>query len=130
MPSPRNAGRMPLSVFVVEDEALVALNLEDMLAELGCSIIGPAMRVGRARAMIEGGIGADVAILDVNVAGEQIFPVAEMLAERGVPIVFATGYDRDGLPERWHDQTILQKPYTMDDVARSLASATGRAAEE
>jgi DNA-binding NtrC family response regulator len=123
MPSLHDSGRGPLSVFVVEDEALVALNLEDMLADLGCSIVGPAMRVDRARAMIEGGMSADVAILDVNVAGEQVFPIAEMLAARGVPIVFATGYDRDGLPEAWHGRTILQKPYTLDDVSRSLKAA-------
>ncbi len=118
----------PLNVFVVEDEALVALNLEDMLAELGCSIVGPAMRIERAREMIESGINADVAILDVNVAGEQVFPVAEMLAQRGVPIVFATGYDREGLPENWHGRTILQKPYTLGDVSRSLAAAVSREA--
>lgn len=123
---PEGSPPAPLSVFVVEDEALVALNLEDMLTDLGCAIVGPAMRVERARAMIEDGIRADVAILDVNVAGEQVFPIAQMLAERGVPIVFATGYDRDGLPSIWHERTILQKPYTLDDVSRSIASATGR----
>lgn len=115
-----------LTVFVVEDEALVALNLEDMLGELGHRVLGPAMRIARARAMIEGDFSADVAILDVNVAGEPVFPVAEMLAGRGVPIVFATGYDRDGLPAAWHGCAILQKPYTIEDVARSLKSAVLR----
>lgn len=124
----QNNGLSPLNVFVVEDEALVALNLEDMLAELGCAIVGPAMRIERARAMIENGIQADVAILDVNVAGEQVFPIAEMLAARGVPIVFATGYDREGLPQDWHNRTILQKPYTLGDVSRSLAAAVAREA--
>lgn len=118
----------PLTVFVVEDESLVALNLEDILADLGCAVIGPAMRLERARTMVEGDFQADVAILDVNVAGEQIFPVAQMLVERGVPIVFATGYDKDGLPEAWHAHTILQKPYTLDDVSRSLQMAVGAAA--
>lgn len=123
MPSPNEAGLPPLRVFVVEDEALVALNLEDMLADLGCTVLGPAMRVERARSMIEAGIEADVAILDVNVAGEQVFPIAQMLVDGGVPIVFATGYDREGLPIDWHRQTILQKPYTLNDVSRSLRAA-------
>ena len=112
-----------LSVFVVEDEALVALNLEDMLFELGCTIVGPAMRLDRAEQMLAEGIKADVAILDVNVAGQMVFPFARRLAENGMPIVFATGYGRAGLPEDLHDMPILQKPYTLDDVAVGLRSA-------
>lgn len=118
---PRTAG---LRVFCVEDETMVALNLEDMLTDMGCTVIGPAMRVDRARALIDDDFHADVAILDVNVAGERIFPVAELLVERQVPIIFATGYDRDGLPDAWHGCTILQKPYTQEEVSRSLMRAT------
>ncbi len=115
-----------LSVFVVEDEALVALNLEDMLIDLGCIIVGPAMRVAKAREMLADALQADVAILDVNVAGELVFPVAEELATKGIPIIFATGYGQAGLPEAWHGNTILQKPYTMDDVSGSLVKAVRR----
>jgi two-component SAPR family response regulator len=115
-----------LRVFFIEDETMVALNLEDMLLEMGCTIAGTAMRLERARDQIESGIDADVAILDVNVAGEQVFPVAEMLDRRGVPIVFATGYDRDGLPESWHERAILQKPYTQEEVRRAILKAIGR----
>ncbi len=112
-----------LCVFVVEDEALVALNLEDMLFELGCTIIGPAMRIDRAEKMLADGIAADVAILDVNVAGQMVFPFARRLAEHGMPIVFATGYGRAGLPDDFHHMPILQKPYTLDDVATGLRAA-------
>jgi len=123
----RNDDATPsMTVFVVEDESLVALNLEDMLFELGHRVIGPAMRIAGARAMIEGEFAADAAILDVNVAGEPVFPIAELLASRGVPIIFATGYDREGLPTGWHDRAILQKPYTIEDVARSLQSTVVR----
>jgi len=115
-----------LSVFVVEDEALVALNLEDMLAELGCSIIGPVMRLDRAEKMLEEGISADVAILDVNVAGQMIFPFAKRLAEKGMPIVLATGYGSAGLPDEFRHMTILQKPYTLDDVAVGLQAAVAK----
>jgi two-component SAPR family response regulator len=115
-----------LSVFVVEDEALVALNLEDMLAELGCSIVGPVMRLDRAEKMLEDGISADVAILDVNVAGQMVFPFARRLADKGMPLVFATGYGSAGLPDEFRHMTVLQKPYTLDDVALGLRSAMAK----
>ena len=112
-----------LAVFVVEDEALVLLNLEDMLEELGCKVVGPMMRIDRAEEFIESGFAADVAILDVNVAGEMIFPFARKLAERDIPIVFATGYGRAGLPDDFHHHPILQKPYTSEDVVQGLLRA-------
>ena len=113
-----------LSVLVVEDEALVLMNLEDMLQELGCRVVGPFMRVGPALEFLAGeGAELDVAILDVNVAGEMIFPFARRLAERNIPIVFATGYGRSGLPDDFNDYPILQKPYTTDDVAQGLIAA-------
>ncbi|MFN4272445.1 MAG: response regulator [Aliihoeflea sp.] len=114
-----------IGVFVVEDEALVALNLEDMLADLGCRVIGPAMRLGRAIEFLETAPTPDIAILDVNLAGEPVFELAERVASRGILIVFATGYGRAGLPESWHCWPILQKPYTMEDVAGSLKAALG-----
>lgn len=79
-----------LRVLVVEDEALVALQLEDMLADLGCAIIGPASRVCQALDLL-GGQRVDAAVLDLNVAGELVYPVADALASRGLPYIFATG---------------------------------------
>lgn len=124
MPSPSSgqAGAQP-RVFVVEDETLVALNLEDMLVDLGCAVLGPAMRLDVAERMIDEGLEADLAVLDVNLAGQPVFAVARMLSERGVPIVFATGYGRSGLPEEWQQHTVLQKPYSMEDVAEVLRIA-------
>lgn len=131
MPSiPDSGATSGLSVFVVEDEALVAMNLEDMLCELGCTIVGPAMHMESANKMLEEGLKADVAILDVNVGGQMIFPFARRLAEHGMPLVFATGYGRSGLPEDFHDMPILQKPYTLDDVEVGLRSAVERIAGE
>lgn len=115
-----------LKVFVVEDEALVAINLEDMLADLGCAGVVLAMRMEQALEAIDG-LDADVAILDVNLAGQPVFPVAERLAERGTPIVFATGYGRAGLPSEWQSRPVLQKPYTMGEVAESLRKARAAA---
>lgn len=114
-----------LSVFVIEDESLVLVNLEDMLGELGCTLVGPAMRLDQAEGMLELAAGADVALLDVNIGGQPVFPFAEKLAAKGVPLVLATGYGRDGLPEEWQQRTVLAKPYTFEDLARALLEAKG-----
>ncbi len=115
-----------LSVFVVEDEALVLMNLEDMLLEMGCTVVGPAMRIGQAEQIVSGGVAADVALLDVNVAGELVFPLARRLAEHGMPILFATGYGRAGLPDDLGERPVLQKPYTANELFSKLCEATGR----
>jgi two-component SAPR family response regulator len=119
------AGIEGLSVFVIEDETLVLVNLEDMLDELGCALVGPAMRLDQADAMLDEAATADVAILDVNIGGRPVFPFAEKLADKGVPLIFATGYGRDGLPPEWQDGTVLGKPYTFDDLAGALKEARG-----
>ena len=123
MSSSEAAELADVRVFVVEDEALVAINLEDMLADLGCAGVVTAMRIDQAIEAVENGLAADVAILDVNLAGQPVFPVAERLVARGTPIVFATGYGRSGLPEEWQSRPVLQKPYTMDEVAACLREA-------
>lgn len=123
MPSRKPVSLAGLRVFVVEDEALVAINLEDMLADLGCSDVVVAMRIEQALAAVDKGLAADVALLDVNIAGKPVFPVAERLVKDGVPVVFATGYGRAGLPEEWQARPVLQKPYTMDELAEYLREA-------
>jgi CheY-like chemotaxis protein len=121
----KHAALTGLSVFVIEDETLVLVNLEDMLEELGCTLVGPAMRLDQADAMIDEAAAADVAILDVNIGGRTVFPFAEKLAGKGVPLVFTTGYGRDGMPPEWQHSTVLGKPYTFDDVAGALMRARG-----
>lgn len=110
-------------VFAVEDESLVAMQLEDILDDLGCVSAGFAMRVDRALAMLEASPGIDAAILDMNVAGMKVYPVAERLRELGVPIVFATGYGLDGIAEEWRVFPVLQKPYTAEQIAGALRVA-------
>lgn len=112
-----------LRVFVVEDEALVAMNLEMILEDLGCVVIGPAMRFDRAEEMIEDRVDAKAAILDVNLGGKEVFPLAERLFAQGVAVILATGYDQSGIADAWRGTPILQKPYTTDDVARGLTMA-------
>jgi DNA-binding LytR/AlgR family response regulator len=114
------------SILIVEDEALVALNLEAMLEEIGYTVVGPALRYDAAVALVESGVAADAAILDVNIGGRKVFPVAEMLVARGVTIVFATGYGREGLPPEWQDYPVIQKPYTLENLGAMLSEAVGR----
>lgn len=116
-----------LKVFVVEDESLVAMQLEDMLLDLGCDLVGLAMRVVRALEMVDAAPRIDVAVLDVNIGGDKIYPVAERLREKGVPIVFATGYGRAGVEPEWQSYEILQKPYTMNEVAAKIAMSAAPA---
>ncbi len=113
-------------VMVVEDESLVAMLLETILEDMGCTPVGPAATVDEGLAMAESE-ALDAALLDVNVAGRQIFPVAEALKARGVPFVFSTGYGEGGLPDEWRGQTTLQKPFTENAVREALMKALGLA---
>lgn len=106
--------------FLVEDEALVLFSLEDVLADLGCEVVGQATRLEQAMAMAQSLGPLDVAILDVNIGGTTVFPVAQLLMERGVPLVFATGYGRDGLPPEWQSHAVIVKPYSVQDIERAL----------
>ena len=112
-------------VFLVEDEALILFTLQDMLEDLGCVVVDVALRIEDARAKGEA-VACDVAILDVNVAGERIDAVADRLAARGVPIVFATGYGRTSLPAGHGERPMLSKPYRPVDVQAALVAALAR----
>src|SRR6185369_1785871 len=117
-----------LRVLVVEDEALVAIFLEDMLGELGCEVVGLMPRVDEAREFVDGH-KFDCAILDVNVAGEMIYPLAAMLAEREVPFVFVTGYNQNSVAPQFLHRPMLQKPFRMAELRDVLTDLTkGRSA--
>ena len=107
-------------VLVVEDEMIVAWLLEDLLAELGCVIVGPAASVKQALAMIEAE-AIDVAVLDVNLNGEMSYPLADVLAARGVPFVFVTGYDRNRILDRYRTFPVMQKPFHRSELSDTLA---------
>src|SRR5450755_639001 len=113
----------PLSgkrVLVVEDEIMVSWLLEDMLANLGCVVIGPAVRVDQALAIIESE-PLDAAVVDLNLNGQFSYPVADALAARGVPFVFSSGYSQDRLLEKYRSFPILQKPFHRSELAEVLA---------
>ena len=111
-------------VLLVEDETLVAMLLEDMIVDLGGTVVGSASRLERALEMArDGAIEIDLAVLDVNLGGAEAFPVAEALVERGVPFAFSTGYGNSGLPAAWRDRPTLQKPFTQEQVMAVLGRA-------
>lgn len=111
-------------ILVVEDEALVAMLLETMLEDLGAVPVGPAQSVDEGRGLAEAE-ALDGALLDVNVAGQEVFPVAEALKARGVPFVFSTGYGEGGLPDAWRGHPTIQKPFTEATVRDALLKALG-----
>ncbi len=111
-----------LRVLVVEDEAAISLLLEDMLLDFGCEVIGPAARLAAALDTLARE-KIDLAILDVNVAGEPIYPVAEALAERSIPFVFSTGYGSAGIRDAYRNRPVLQKPFAQNDLKQKLLMA-------
>lgn len=108
-----------LRVLIVEDEAQVALQLEDMLGDLGASVVGPASRVGQALDLLDRQV-VDAAVLDLNVAGELVYPVADQLAARGIPFVFATGYGADALTDTYRTRPVLEKPFRLSQLGKAL----------
>ena len=109
----------PLSVLIIEDEPLIAMMLEDYVDALGHRLGGAADSVPDAIAAVAQG-GIDIAILDVHLRGEACWPVADALADAGVPFLVSTGGHTETPPARHRDAPTLPKPYTMDGVARAL----------
>jgi DNA-binding response OmpR family regulator len=104
-------------VLVVEDEAMLSLSLEDMLRDIGCVVVGTAARLDDAMAFARTS-DFDVALLDVNINGKRVDPVAEAIRERGTPIIFVTGYGKTAA-----SGFVLEKPHTAADLERTLTRA-------
>ena len=113
------AGR---SILIVEDEPLNAMMLEDFLESMGHKVRGTCDSVSQALAEAEKG-GFDLAILDVNLKGENVWPVASRLRELGVPFVIASGGHVDPPPSEFQDVPMIEKPYTIDRVTPVLNEA-------
>lgn len=109
-------------VLIVEDEVLIGLVLEDMLELMGHTIVGNVASLGEAEQCFD--TGFDLAILDVHVGGEPVFPLADRVAEAGAAILFSTGSSGESLPERFRDWPLLAKPYSYDAVAAALATVS------
>jgi DNA-binding response OmpR family regulator len=127
------SGRLQgVRVFLVEDEPLICMLLEDMLAELGCKLVASASNFAQASELARRAEQIDVAILDVHLGDRPVFPLAGFLAERGVPLLFCTGLGADGLPPEWRGCGTLGKPLTIEALSGGLKRAlepAGRAAE-
>jgi two-component SAPR family response regulator len=115
-------GLSGLRVLVVEDEMMVSMLLEDMLSEIGCTPVGPATRIEQALTLVENA-GFDIAILDVNLDGRESYPIAEALAARAIPFVFASGYKAGRLREEYRNIPSLQKPFQRSELQRTLTTA-------
>jgi CheY-like chemotaxis protein len=108
-------------ILVVEDEVLIAVMVSDMLAGLGATVVGPATTI-QAGLALAGSESFDAAVLDINVRGERIDPIADLLVARGIPMLFATGYGVAAIAER-QGASVIDKPYTQEKLASALARA-------
>ena len=109
------------SVFLVEDEVMIRMMVADMLEELGYHVAAEAGEINEAIRLVQC-TEFDIAILDVNVNGKVITPVAELIKARTRPFIFATGYGSSGLPEQYRDRPALQKPFQLETLARVMDS--------
>jgi CheY-like chemotaxis protein len=111
-------------VLVIEDELLISMLIEDILMDQDCTIVGPFTNLSDAlqaahREMV------DIALLDVNLRGEMVYPVADILAKRGIPFVFLSGYGPDAIPKGHPEWRACSKPFTPTDLVRVLADRIG-----
>jgi len=117
-----------LRLLLVEDEYLIAKFLAEIVEELGAEVLGPVASVEDALELIAHCPEIDAAILDVNLRGETVYPVADVLIDRRVPLVFTSGYGRDALPSRYGDVDLFTKPVCPSTVTAAVAGLRRRAA--
>jgi CheY-like chemotaxis protein len=115
------------SIFLVEDEGLIRLMLADMVEELGHRVVAEAGNLEVGQALAETAI-FDLAILDINIAGRIISPVAEIIARRDLPFLFVSGYGPAGRPEQFSDRPVLQKPVLISNLGEAIDSMLSSAA--
>jgi CheY-like chemotaxis protein len=109
-------------VFIVEDESMVMMLLQDALDDIGCQVVGVASRFKDALEKAKS-LSFDVAILDVNLNGQHTFPIADVVIERGLAVVFSTGYGVANLPTSRPSAPLLQKPFQQRDLEQGLRAA-------
>ena len=117
-------------VLLVEDDYLLATGIADAFARLGVETVGPAGSVKEALELVEHGGRLDAAVLDINLRGDVVYPVADVLRARGVPFVFATGYEQQAIAERYRDVASFRKPIDPARVLRALFGASDRELED
>jgi CheY-like chemotaxis protein len=120
---PQNEAKRP-RILIVEDEALIAVMLTDMLDELGYDVAASTSQVSQAKEFLAGE-KVDIALLDVNLGNEKIDPIADLLAELGCPFIFTTGYGQSGVPAAHANRVVLQKPFNINDLTAALRKELG-----
>jgi CheY-like chemotaxis protein len=120
--SPIRTSERKHRILVVEDEAMISMLLEDMVLDFGGEIVGPVAKFDDALELAHKA-EFGVAVLDLNLNGTLSYPIAEVIRERGIPVIFATGYGADGLLDRFRDCPTLQKPFSQQDFAEAVAAA-------
>ncbi len=111
-------------VLLIEDEPLIATVVEDYLVDLGCVVVGVAGTLAHGLALAsDKTLTIDGGMLDINLAGEQVFPIADALRGRGVPFVFASGYGIQGLAPRYAGYPLIAKPFALDPLRAVIMSA-------
>jgi len=109
-------------ILIVEDETMIAMMVEDFLTDLGWDVVGLAGSLDRALTMAREA-DIDAAVLDVNLQGHDSFAAADILCERNIPFVFASGYGADGMAGRFEKVPVLTKPFQRDELERALSRA-------
>lgn len=111
-------------IFLVEDEALVAMMIESMVEELGGTVVATTSAVGEALRFLEQRHGdIDLALLDLNLNGKRSYDVAAAASSHGIPVVFATGYADDDIVETWRSRPVLTKPFQLAELEGALLRA-------
>jgi DNA-binding response OmpR family regulator len=113
-------------VLIVEDEMLVALLIEDFLTEIGCDVVALCGRVQTASDAVRTK-AIDLAVLDVNLHGEKVYPVAALLEERQIPFLFLSGYGAEAIPPDRPDWKVCTKPFKAEELARMLSAVVAAA---
>lgn len=113
-----------LRVLIVEDEAPIAMMLEDMIGDIGCLLAGSVASISEALRFIDKG-GFDLALLDVNLGGRSAVTVADRLAANGIPFVIGSGYGRAGLPAHLQSRQVIQKPFLRGDLEKAIRQSLG-----
>jgi CheY-like chemotaxis protein len=111
-----------IRVLLVEDEIMIRMMVADMVKQLGHAVAGEAGDVGRATELAQTGL-FDLAILDVNLNGAMSFPAADILVERRIPLIFASGYAAASFPAAFRSTPRLQKPFQIETLAKAIAAA-------
>ena len=117
MLSNSKSGRV--SVFLVEDESLIRMMMVDMVEELGHTVVAEAANIQDASELAQTA-EFEIAILDINLGGERIDPVAEILAGRHLPFIFASGYGAVAAPEKFRHKPVLQKPFHLEWLGKTI----------